>query len=126
MTLVSPDLFPVEWHKGTYQRLEQIDSDLEKVDSFHSRLVVRVAGRLQRGDARAVGRPLVLPEFLVGLTVAVPVRLHVTQELRGAVFLNQRGEIVIVTTRVAILVVGSITVIGPQSVDTPRVGRTYR
>lgn len=108
----------------TYQRLEQINSDLEKVNSLDTGLVVRVARRLNGGDTSSVGGPLVLPEFLIGLVVAVPVRVHVVQELRRAVLLDKRGDIIVVTARVAVLRVGAIAVVGPQAVDTPGVGGT--
>lgn len=120
-------LLPERHHDDgqTYQRLEQVHGDLEEIDRFGARFVVGVAGRVERGDARPVGVPLVLPELLVRLVVAVPVRLHVVQELRGAVLLDQRGEVVVLTARVAILVVGAVAVVGPQPVDTPRIRRTW-
>lgn len=109
----------------TYQCLEQIHDDLEEVDSFHSSLIVRVASRVEGADTCSVSGPLVLPEILIGLIVTVPVRIHVVQELGGAVFLNERSDIIIVTARVAVFRVVSITVIWPQSMDTPGVCGAY-
>lgn len=103
------------------QRLEQIDDDLEVVRRLQPLRVARVAVRVERADAGPVGRPLVLPEVLGALAVALPVVLHIRDERRFAIVLENGRYAGIGPGRVTVLVVGPVAVIGPQAVDRPGV-----
>lgn len=49
-----------------------------------------------------MGRPLVLPEVFVGLVVALPVGVHVIEQIGLAGVLDQGGDVGVVTRGVAV------------------------
>lgn len=102
-----------------YQCQKQIHRSLEEVDSLDSGLVVCITSGVQSGNTRSVSSPLVLPELLICLVVAVPVGLHVVQELCGAVLLDQGCDVRIGTSGVTVLRVGTIAIVRPKSVNAP-------
>ena len=67
------------------ESLEELDSASEEIRSFLSILVVRVAVRVEGGDASAVLAPFVLPEGLVLTLVVLPVFLHVVKSLSSSI-----------------------------------------
>lgn len=59
-----------------------------------------------------------LPEGLGRLVVALPVLLHVAEGVGLAGGLEERLDVVVFTRRVAVGLVGAVTVVGPGWVST--------
>lgn len=70
-----------------------------------------------------MGRPFVLPEGFAGLVVALPVGVHVIEQIGLAGVLDQGGDVGVVTRRVAFGLVGAIAVIGPVNMQLVSVDR---
>ena len=68
-----------------------------------------------------MGGPLVLPEGLVALVVGLPVSLHEAQGGVLAGVLEESGDVLVVTRGVAVLLVGPVAVVGPETMDRPRI-----
>ena len=56
-----------------------------------------------------------LPECLGGLVVALPVGIHVVEQLGLAGVLDQSGDIFVIARGVAVLLIGAVAFIGPKS-----------
>lgn len=67
------------------ESLEELDSASEEIRSLLGSLVVRVAVRVESGDASAVLAPFVLPEGLVLALIVLPILLHVVKSLTGSI-----------------------------------------
>lgn len=93
--------------------MEQSDYLLEEVHSLITGLIVGIARRVNGIDAGAVSSPLMLPESLVGLIVALPVGLHVGQQIGFTGVLKQSRDVRVVTRRVTVGTVGTIAIVGP-------------
>ena len=95
------------------QGLEERNNLVEVVNNLVTCVVVAVAAWLQGADAGSVGVPLVLPEGFGGLVVALPVGLHVGEEIILTGIREDVGDARVVSALVAVLGVGTITPIGP-------------
>jgi hypothetical protein len=91
----------IKKEKKTYrvcvQGLEQADDLAEKVDGLVTLLVVGVAAGFNGVDASTVGSPLVLPEGLGILVVALPVLLHVAEGVGLAGGLEEGRDVIVFT-----------------------------
>lgn len=74
-------------------------------------------------DASSMGGPFMLPESLITLVIALHIVLHVRDETTFAVVFEQSSDVLVVTGRITILGKGAITIVGPQTVNCPRVRR---
>lgn len=95
------------------QALEQIHHLLEEITHFLLRLVIGVAGRLDRVQTGAVLAPFVLPEGLVVPVDVNPVLVHVGEELGAILRLQDLGDIGVGAAGVTVGLVGAVTVVGP-------------
>ena len=105
-----------------WQRLEEADGAREEVGRLLAVLVaVAVARGLKGADAGAVLAPLVLPELLVVALVVLPVLVHVVERVAGVVGLEDLGDVGVSAIRVTLRRVGAVAVVGPETVNGPRV-----
>jgi hypothetical protein len=103
--------------------LEQAYGCDEEVNSLVAGGVVGVAAGLEGGIAGTVGTPLVLPEGLSALIIGLPVGVHVGDEIGLAGVLEEGGDVGVGTRAVAVLVIAAVAVVGPETVDGPRIIR---
>lgn len=96
------------------QALEELDRFPEVVDHFLLRGVVDVAFRVEGRDAGAVLAPFVLPEGFIIAGVVLPVFLHVFEQAVGVVRLQDLRYVLVLAGFVAVLVVGTVAVVGPE------------
>lgn len=101
-------------HARMPTNLEYLNRPREEVHNLVALTVVlAIAARRQRVDARAVLAPLVLPEVLGRPAVRKPVRAHVLQQLRLARTFEDRGDAAVRRGVVAELWVGAVAEVGP-------------
>ena len=92
--------------------LEQLHSSLEVVDGLLARLVVGIAGRVERAHASTVLVELVLPEALVVPLVILPVGLHVAESAWCA-GVQEGSKVPVLPVLIAVLLPSSIAVVRP-------------
>lgn len=64
-------------------------------------------------SVRTVLGPLVLPEFFVALIVALPVSVHVLEQLGAALCFEDFRDVGVRARGVAVRLVGAVAVVGP-------------
>jgi len=106
------------------QIFEQRDSGVEEVHKLVFLFVVVVAVGIQGGVTSSVLAPFVLPERLVIALVVLPVGLHIAQDITMTFVQKDATNIGICSRAIACSFVRAITVVRPQTVNSPGLGRT--
>jgi hypothetical protein len=101
------------------ESLEEVNSPLEEICDFCTSSIARVAIWIESRNACSVFGPLVLPETLSCTVVALPVRLHVREERRFAEGVENLGDVRICSRCVAVRIVGTVAMVGPEAVNCP-------
>lgn len=70
--------------------------------------------------------PFVLPKRLIVTVDINPVRLHVIERVLSTLVGEETTNIRVRPGRIAILGESQVTVVGPQAVDSPTIGRSSR
>lgn len=97
------------------QNGEQLQRLLDVIHHLLRGHVVDVAGRVEGADAGAVFAPFVLPEGLVVAPVVFPVDRHVVEQVVAVEVLEDLSDVCILAAFVAVLLVGSVTFVGPSA-----------
>lgn len=103
------------------ERFEQRYSPLDIISGLSTGSVAGVAIRLQGADASAVLVPLVLPQRFIIAVVTHPVLVDVRQGRIAEELGHDASDVTVFTARVAELRVCAVTVIGPETMDSPGV-----
>jgi hypothetical protein len=115
---------PEEAYGIAVQAFEQINSLLEEIDNFFLRRISCVATCLESTNTGTVFWPFMLPEALI-ITVDIdPISVHISEEISLAIWLENSGNVCVCARRITAGIIGTITVIWPETVNSPRVGRT--
>ena len=96
------------------QDREELESLLEIIHNFLRWYIIGVAIRVEGTDAGTVFAPFVFPEGLILALIIFPVYLHVVQEIVAVEMFKDLGDVFVLTSFVAVLLVGAIAFIGPR------------
>lgn len=69
---------------------------------------------------------LMLPKTLIITLIILPIRLHIRQQVIASLALQNRRDVFVFPGSIAVLLVRAVAVIGPKTMDRPRISRTSR
>lgn len=94
--------------------LEEGNGLVEEITNFGLGLVVLITFGVKSADASTVLVPLVGPEGLVVTLVVFPVGVHILEGFIFAQFLENGGDVAVLSILVAVRFIGTVTVIRPS------------
>jgi hypothetical protein len=70
--------------------------------------------------------PLVLPERLVVALIILPVDIHVCQQVRLAVGVEDGSDVSVLARRVTVGFIGAVAAVWPKAMDCPRISKAWK
>jgi len=69
---------------------------------------------------------LMLPKTLIITLIILPICLHIRQQIIASLALQDRRDVCVFPGSIAVLLVRAVAVIGPETMDRPRINWTRR